>query len=170
MSDSERNSMFRQPLLALMASLAAFMAIFGVRLPESSPPKEKTVASETSLESRISVETQIEPAFVPIREWDDPVAELQLLLASDQKNANCGEQALRELLKGKDRSAIQRVLKKKLSSAPVVSNGESRPDPTLLILLQIVSGPSHANAKESRTLWAHAFRMGLMRATHALLC
>ena len=45
MSENERSSTFRQPLLALMASLAAFMAIFSCVVPE--PSSTSVLAAKT---------------------------------------------------------------------------------------------------------------------------
>jgi hypothetical protein len=152
MADSERSSSFRQPFLALMASLAAFMALFGVTLPNPGSKPDNKPVSEAKEESATKGKPHAEPTVVDSREWEDPFAELELLFKKSDDRINPGEGRLFDVQRGKNPNAIKAILREKLSVDP-----NSR----LLVVLQIVSGPSNSNAKESRTLWGHAFRMAL---------
>lgn len=163
MSDNEKNSPLRQPFLALMASLAAFMAIFGVRMPVTSSVSEPAQTSETANESTKASKAHVEPIVVPIREWDDPFAELEQLLAQSEENLSCSEKSLLDIQRGNQPDAILDILKEKLTFANEslsTDEGKTSP-PKLLIAIQIVPGPSQPNAKQVRTLWGHAFRMAL---------
>lgn len=168
MSENERSSTFRQPFLALMASLAAFMAIFGVRIPEPKSTSEPPAKTDKAPDPTNATKARAEPTVVPLREWDDPFAELEQLLAQSKSSINHGEERLFDIQHGKKEEAtqaIQSILKEKLvvdgPASPDNPNEKTSNRSRLLILVQIVSGPSHTNSKEARTLWGHAFRMAL---------
>jgi hypothetical protein len=151
MADNERSSSIRQPFLALMASLAAFMALFGVTLPNMGSKPDNKPLSEAKAESSSKGKPHAEPTFVDSREWEDPFGELELLFKKDRDGINHGEEDLFDVQRGKNPEAIKAILLEKMSVQ------ESK----LLIVLQLVDGPSYPNSKESRILSGHAFRMAL---------
>ena len=152
-SINEQISSFRQQWLAIMASVTAFLAIFGINLPKpttTSTDSKSSVQSE-GVEVRASVRNR--PASITPQEWEDPLEELTDIFAETAPE-DLSERKIHEVLRGRRPGLALKILEEALQSR------DSRPS-ELLITIQVVPGQSRLNSKEARMLWGHAFRMAL---------
>ncbi|MFM8328454.1 MAG: hypothetical protein ACKN9U_26635, partial [Pirellulaceae bacterium] len=152
-SINEQISSFRQQWLAIMASVTAFLAIFGINLPKPTTTSTDSKSSVQSEGVEVRASERNRPASITPQEWEDPLEELTNIFA-EKAPADRSELMIHELLRGRQPCLAFKILEEALQSP------DARPS-ELLITIQVVPGQSRLNSKEARMLWAHAFRMAL---------
>lgn len=152
MAFNEQLASFRQQWLAIVASVTALLAIFGINLPAPRTPDSDGRSNAQIVEKFDSTTGINRPATITPHEWEDPLDELERIFA-EKAPGNPSEDLIHGVLRGKQPELVRKILRESLQQESTKTE--------LLITIQVVPGQARLNSKEARTLWGHAFRLAL---------